>query len=67
MNDFSSAETTSNIVTKLAPPATVSMVSIAGYPVSNIVLWITLVYTFLMCSHKIWQILRDIRRGDPGE
>lgn len=60
MADLSSAETTSDIVTKLAPPATVSMVSIAGYPVSDLVLWMTLVYTLILTGHKLWQIWREV-------
>ena len=48
------------IVAKAAPPITVSIASIAGVSVSEIVLWATLVYTMLMIGHKIFQIYKDI-------
>lgn len=67
MADFSSAENSSVIVAKIVPPATVSLASIAGYQVSDLVLWVTLIYTLLLCGHKAWQILRDISRGGPSE
>lgn len=59
-------ETGAAIAAKLAPPATVSLVSIAGYPVSDLVLWVTLFYTLLLAGHKLWHIIRDIRRGRPS-
>lgn len=67
MADFSPAETGSVVVAKLAPPTAVSFASVSGYPVSDMVLWVTLIYTLLLCGHKAWQILRDISRGDPSE
>ena len=48
------------IVAKAAPPITVSIASIAGISVSEIVLWATLVYTMLMIGHKIFQIYKDV-------
>lgn len=49
------------MATKAAPPAAVSIASLAGYPVSELVLWATLVYTVLMIGHKVFQIWRDWR------
>lgn len=63
MTDQTHTETGVAIVAKLSPPTAVSMVSIAGYPVSDLVLWVTLFYTLLLAGHKLWQIIRDIRRG----
>lgn len=55
------AETTAAIVAKAAPPATVSIASLAGYQVSEILVWATLIYTLLMIGHKLWQIYKDLK------
>ena len=57
------AETSAAILAKAAPPATVSLASLAGYQVSEILLWATLIYTVLMIGHKIWQIYQDIKKS----
>jgi hypothetical protein len=56
-----SAETAGAIVAKVAPPATVSLATIAGYQVSELVLWATLIYTVLLISHKLWQIIKELK------
>lgn len=58
------AESAGTMLAKAAPPASVSIATIAGAPVSDLVLWATLVYTVLMICHKIMVIWRDLRR-DP--
>lgn len=45
---------------KAAPPVTVSIASIAGVQVSEILLWATLIYTVLMIGHKIYAIYKDV-------
>jgi hypothetical protein len=50
------------IVAKVAPPITVSLATVAGYQVSEVVLWATLVYTVLMICHKCYQIYKDIKK-----
>jgi len=50
------------ILAKAAPPATVSIASLSGVPVSDLVLWATLIYTVLMIGHKLWQIYQGARR-----
>lgn len=55
------AETGIAIAAKAAPPATVSIATLAGIQVSEILLWATLVYTLLMIGHKMWQIYKDIK------
>ena len=55
------AETTVAMAAKAAPPATVSIATLAGYQVSEIVLWATLIYTVIMIGHKVWQIYREVR------
>lgn len=52
-------ESTALIVAKLAPPASVTMASLAGLPVSEIVLWATLIYTILMICHKLMAMYKD--------
>jgi hypothetical protein len=49
------------IATKAAPPVSVSLASVAGYQVSEILLWATLVYTVLMIGHKLYQIYKDVK------
>lgn len=56
------AETGAAILAKAAPPATVSIASLAGYQVSELLLWATLIYTVLMIGHKVWQIYQDVRK-----
>lgn len=49
------------MATKAAPPAAVSLATMAGFPVSELVLWATLVYTVLMIGHKALQIYREVQ------
>jgi hypothetical protein len=56
------AETTTAIAAKLAPPATVSLASVMGFQVSELVLWATLIYTVLLIGHKVWSIYKDIKK-----
>ena len=55
------AETGAGIVAKAAPPVSVSLATVAGIPVSEIVLWATLIYTVLMIGHKLFQIYKDVK------
>ena len=55
------AESGIAIAAKAAPPVSVSIASVAGYQVSEILLWATLIYTVLMISHKIYAIYKDVR------
>ena len=61
MSTQHTAETTLAIAAKAAPPATVSIATLAGFPVSEILVWATLIYTVLMIGHKLWQIYKDIK------
>jgi len=61
MTDHSlTTETGIALVTKAAPPVTVSLATVAGYQVSELVLWATLIYTALMIGHKVFQIYKDV-------
>ena len=55
-------ETTSTMVAKAAVPAGVSLATIFGYQVSDILVWATLIYTVLMILHKIYQMYKDFRK-----
>ena len=57
------AETAVDMAIKASPPATVSIATLAGYQVSELVLWATLLYTLLMICHKAMAIWRDLRRA----
>ena len=60
MND-TATESTALLVAKLAPPASVTVASVVGLPVSELVLWATLIYTVLMISHKIMVMCKEAR------
>lgn len=53
-------ETIAGAAAKLSPPVTVSLASIGGYQVSEVVMIVTLVYTIAMLIHKVWQICADV-------
>lgn len=58
----STAETGATLIAKAAPPASVSLATLAGVQVSELVLWATLIYTVLMIGHKLMAIYRDIAK-----
>jgi hypothetical protein len=60
---LTTAETGVALVTKAAPPVTVSLATVAGYQVSELVLWATLIYTALMIGHKVLQIYKDLTKS----
>lgn len=55
------AETAADMAIKASPPASVSIATLAGYQVSEILMWATLLYTLLMIGHKLLVIWRDLR------
>lgn len=55
-------ETAAALTAKVAPPATVSLATVAGFQVSELVLWATLIYTILMIGHKLYQIYKDLQK-----
>lgn len=59
---MSNAETSTAIVAKVTPPATVSLATVMGYQVSELVLWATLIYTVLLIGHKLWSIYKDLKK-----
>jgi hypothetical protein len=57
------AESGMALVAKAAPPVSVSIASVAGYQISEVLLWATLIYTVLMICHKLYAIYKDVK-GD---
>jgi hypothetical protein len=55
------SETAGAMLAKATPPASVSVATLLGMPVSELVLWATLLYTMLMIVHKTMAIYRDMR------
>lgn len=55
-------ETAAAIIAKVAPPATVSLATVLGVQVSELVLWATLVYTIILIGHKLWQIIKEFKQ-----
>ena len=53
-------ETAASMTAKASAPITVSLATVAGYQVSEILLWCTLVYTVLMIAHKLYSIYKDV-------
>ena len=49
------------IVAKVAPPVGVSLATVAGIQVSEILIWATLIYTVLMICHKLYQIYKEVK------
>lgn len=56
-----STETVVAVASKVAPPVTISLATVAGVQVSELVLWATLLYTVLMICHKCWQIVKEVK------
>lgn len=54
------AESGAAMLAKSAPPISVSVATISGMQVSDLVLWGTLIYTALMIGHKLLMIYRDV-------
>ena len=55
-----SIETGVTMAAKAAPPVTVSLATVFGVPVNELLLWATLIYTVLMIAHKLYTIVHDV-------
>jgi len=62
-SEHAATETGVALATKAAPPVTVSIATVAGYQVSELVLWATLIYTTLLIGHKVYQIYTDVTKS----
>lgn len=54
-------ETVGAIAAKVTPPVGVSLATVYGYQVSELVLWATLIYTLLMIGLKLYQIYKEVK------
>jgi len=54
-------ETGVSMATKAAAPVSISLATVAGYQVSELVLWATLLYTVLMICHKLYAMYKDFK------
>jgi len=59
---FDNDETVGAIAAKVAPPVTVSLATVYGLQVSDLVIWATLIYTLLMIGLKLYQIYKEIKK-----
>ena len=55
-------ETTAAIAAKSALPVGISLATVMGYQVSDVLMWMTLIYTFLLIIHKIYLMYKDFRK-----
>jgi hypothetical protein len=55
-------ESASAVVAKVAPPVTVSLATVAGISVSEILVWATLLYTVIMIGYKVYQIYKEVKK-----
>ena len=44
-----------------APPVAVSASYLAGVSMSDVVIWLTAVYTGLLVVHKVWRMYKEYR------
>ena len=56
-----SKETVVALAVKSAPPVTVSIATVCGYPVSDVLVWATLIYTCLLIVQKIYHIYKEVK------
>ena len=61
MDAQTTTETGAVVVAKAAPPVTVSIATLAGYSVSELLVLATLIYTVSMITHKLYTIAIEIR------
>jgi hypothetical protein len=57
-------ETATGMAAKASAPITVSLATVAGYQVSELLLWCTLIYTVLMIAHKLYSIYKDVTKAE---
>ena len=55
-------ETAAAIIAKAAPPVSVSLATVLGVQVSELVLWATLIYTLLLITKLAYNFYKDIKK-----
>ena len=61
MTSEQTTDTAAALIAKATPPVGVSLATVAGYQVSEVLLWATLIYTVLMICHKLYQIYKEVK------
>ena len=61
MTSEHTTDTATALIAKATPPVGVSLATVAGYQVSEVLLWATLIYTVLMICHKLYQIYKEVK------
>jgi hypothetical protein len=56
-----SAETVMAVV-KSSPPITISLATVCGMQVSELVLWATLIYTVILIGYKLYEIYTKVKK-----
>lgn len=59
-------DTAAAIVAKSIPPVTVSLATLYGVQVSELVLWATLIYTVLLIIRTAYRLYRDLFPSSAG-
>lgn len=54
-------ETVGALAVKATPPVSVSLATVFGYTVSDVLVWATLIYTFLLIIQKIYHIYKEVK------
>jgi lysozyme len=54
-------ETVASMSAKAGPPISVSLATLAGYDVGELLMLATLAYTLLLIGHKLWSIFVELR------
>lgn len=55
-------ETATAVAAKSALPVGISLATFMGYQVSDILMWLTLIYTVLLIIHKVYLMYKDFRK-----
>jgi hypothetical protein len=61
MTNEHTTEGAAALIAKAAPPVGVSLATVAGFQVSEVLIWATLIYTVLMICHKCYQIYKEVK------
>ncbi len=61
INTQHTTESMADMALKASPPASVSVATLAGYQINEILMWATLIYTILMIGHKLVTIWKEIQ------
>lgn len=63
----SHTETVGAIMAKAAPPVTISLATVMGVQVSDLVLWATLIYTTILIFKTAYRFYLDIKHASSTD